>query len=55
MPYDPGDDVIVIHQPRDNAAAGTFREFAATLKELKRSSVAGQPGPANGKNFFTAK
>jgi NADH-quinone oxidoreductase subunit I len=35
MPYDPGDDVIVIHQPRDNAAAGTFRAFAATLKGLK--------------------
>ena len=35
MPYDPGDDVIVIHQPRDSAAAGTFRAFAATLKGLK--------------------
>jgi hypothetical protein len=30
-------------------------EFAVALRELKRSSVAGQPGPANGKNFFTAK
>ena len=35
MPYDPGDDVIVITQPRENAAAGTFRAFAATLKGLK--------------------
>ena len=35
MPYDPGDDVIVIHQPREGAASGTFRAFAATLKGLK--------------------
>ena len=35
MPYDPGDDVIVIHQPREGAAPGTFRAFAATLKGLK--------------------
>ena len=35
MPYDPGDVVEVIRGPRQNAAAGTYRAFAATLKGLK--------------------
>lgn len=35
MPYDPGDDVVVIGQPREGAAPGTFRAFAATMKGLK--------------------
>ena len=35
MPYDPGDVVEVIRGPRDNAPAGTYRAFAATLKGLK--------------------
>ena len=35
MPYDPGEVVEVIRGPRDNAAAGTYRAFAATLKGLK--------------------
>lgn len=39
----------------DAVARRDSNEFAAALKELKRSSVAGQPGTANGKNFFTAK
>src|SRR6185437_13260357 len=35
MPYDPGEVVEVLRAPRDNAAAGTYRAFAATLKGLK--------------------
>ena len=35
MPYDPGEVVEVIRAPRDNAAAGTYRAFAATLKGLR--------------------
>ena len=35
MPYDPGDVVEVLRGPREGAAAGTYRAFAATLKGLK--------------------
>ena len=35
MPYDPGDVVEVIRGPREGAAPGAYRAFAATMKGLK--------------------
>ena len=45
MPYDPGDVVEVLRGPREGAAAGTYRAFAATLKGLKMTMSALVEGP----------
>ncbi len=45
MPYDPGDVVEVLRGPREGAAAGTYRAFAATLRGLKMTMSRLAEGP----------
>ena len=45
MPYDPGEVVEVLRAPREGAAAGTYRAFAATMKGLKMTFSRMVEGP----------
>ena len=45
MPYDPGEVVEVIRGPREGAAAGTYRAFAATMRGLKMTFSRMVEGP----------
>ena len=45
MPYDPGEVVEVIRGPREGAAPGAYRAFAATMKGLKMTMGRLAEGP----------